>query len=319
MNRLPRRTAFTLIELLVVIAIIAILIGLLLPAVQKVRDAAARTQCSNNLHQIALAIFNYESSYQALPTSTRPAGSTTLPRISWTIGVLPYIEQANLSRNYDLTSNWDSATNLPITSQRVKIFQCPGTPNPSRLDGDPQAATWSSIVAVTDYAASTCVSNLATNVNPTSVAEKGMLVKNQTSKLGDVTDGLSNTFLLIESAGRPQIYQLGKAVGTVPTQKINGGGWARPASDLDFLPSSPDGTTYPGTCAAGCTNGYNFQTYPDLLFGTEGTGAPYSFHTGVVNTAFGDGSVRTISNNISVFTFADLVSASGGEVFSGDY
>src|SRR5262249_19782866 len=153
----------------------------------------------------------------------------------------------------------------------------------------------------------------------TGVAENGMLVKNKTSKLGDVTDGLSNTFLLIESAGRPQIYQLGKAVGTVPTQKVNGGGWARPASDLDFLPSSPDGTTYPGNCAAGCTNGYNFQTSPDPQFGTEGTGAPYSFHTGVVNTAFGDGSVRTISNNISVFTFADLVTASGGEVFSGDY
>jgi prepilin-type N-terminal cleavage/methylation domain-containing protein/prepilin-type processing-associated H-X9-DG protein len=319
MHRTSRRTAFTLIELLVVIAIIAILIGLLLPAVQKVRDAAARAQCQNNLHQVALAIFNYESTYQALPTSTRPAGSTSLPRISWTIGVLPYIEQGNLSKNYDLTTNWDSTTNQPITSQPIKIFLCPGTPNPNRLDGDPQAATWSDIVAVTDYAASTCVSSLATNINSTGVAENGMLVKNRVSKLGDVTDGLSNTLLLIESAGRPQIYQLGRAIGTVPTQKVNGGGWARPASDLDFLPSSPDGTTYPGTCAAGCTNGYNFQTYPDPQFGTEGTGAPYSFHTGVVNTAFGDGSVRSISNSISVLTFADLVTAAGGEVIPSGY
>jgi prepilin-type N-terminal cleavage/methylation domain-containing protein len=318
MNRFRRRVAFTLIELLVVIAIIAILIGLLLPAVQKVRDAAARTQCSNNLKQIGLAIFNYESTYQALPTSTRPGGFTSSPRISWTIGLLPYIEQGNLSKNYDFTTNWDSATNLPITSQRIKIFQCPGTPGNDRLDGDPQTNSWN-IVAVTDYAASTCVSDLATNVNPTGAAQKGMLVKNQTSKLGDVTDGLSNTLLLIESAGRPQICQLGKAVGTVPGLKINGGGWARPASDLDFLPSTADGSTYPGSCAAGCTNGYNYASYAAPPFGTEGTSAPYSFHTGVINTAFGDGSVRMIRNNISVLTFAALVTANGGEVFSGDY
>jgi prepilin-type processing-associated H-X9-DG protein len=302
----------------VVIAIIAILIGLLLPAVQKVRDAAARAQCQNNLKQVGLAIFNYESTYQALPTSTRPAGNTTAPRISWTIGVLPYIEQGNLSKSYDLTSNWSAAGNLPITSQSVKIFKCPGTPNGTRLDGDPQTGTWD-IVGVTDYAASTCVSDLATNVNSTGAPQNGMLVKNKTSKLGDVTDGLSNTLLIIESAGRPQIYQLGKAVGTVPTQKVNGGGWARPASDLDFLPSSPDGSSYPGSCAAGCTNGYNYATYAAAPFGTEGTGAPYSFHAGVVNTAFGDGSVRSISNTISVFTFAALVTASSGEVFSGDY
>jgi prepilin-type N-terminal cleavage/methylation domain-containing protein/prepilin-type processing-associated H-X9-DG protein len=318
MNRLRRRVAFTLIELLVVIAIIAILIGLLLPAVQKVRDAAARTQCSNNLKQIGLAIFNYESTYQALPTSTRPGGFTSSPRLSWTIGVLPFIEQGNLSKNYDLGSNWSSTANLPITSQRVKIFQCPGTPGSDRLDGDPQTNVWN-IVAVSDYAASTCVSDLATNVNPTGAAQKGMLVKNQTSKLGDVTDGLSNTLLIIESAGRPQIYQFGKAVGTVPGLKINGGGWARPASDLDFLPSTADGSTYPGSCAAGCTNGYNYASYAAPPFGTEGTSAPYSFHTGVLNTAFGDGSVRTIRNSISVFTFAALVTANGGEVFSGDY
>jgi prepilin-type N-terminal cleavage/methylation domain-containing protein len=318
MNRSCRRIGFTLIELLVVIAIIALLVGLLLPAVQKVRDAAARTQCQNNLKQTSLAVFNYESAYHALPTSTRPPGFTTAPRISWTIGVLPFIEQQNLSNNYDIASNWDSPTNLPLTSRPIKIFQCPSAPNPSRLDGDPQTNVWN-IVAVTDYAASTGVSPLATNINLTGYPEKGMLPKNQTATLGDVTDGLSNTLMVIESAGRPQIYQLGRAIGAVPAQKVNGGGWARPASDLDFLPSTPDGSTFPGSCAVGCTNGFNYPAYAAPPFGTEGTSAPYSFHTGLIVAAFGDGSVRTISNTVSVYTFATLVTASGGEIPGPDY
>ncbi len=318
MNRTPQRPGFTLIELLVVIAIIAILIGLLLPAVQKVRDAAARTQCNNNLKQLSLAVFNYESTYHVLPSSTRPGGFTASPRISWTIGLLPFIEQDNLSKYYDFSSNWDSPNNLPITSQPVKIFQCPGTPNSNRRDGDPQTNVWD-LVAVTDYAASTCVSSLAANVNPTGYPQNGMLVKNQTCKLADVTDGLSNTLMIVESAGRPQLYQLGRAVGAVPAQKVNGGGWARPASDLDFLPATPDGSMFPGSCSANCTNGFNYTNYAAPPFGTEGTSAPYSFHTGVVNTAFGDGSVRSLSGSISIYTFASLVTANGGEVVPGDY
>ena len=135
-----------------------------------------------------------------------------------------------------------AAANLPLTSQPIKILQCPSAANADRKDGDPQTANWN-IVAVTDYAASTGVSPFATNVNNTGGYEAGILEKNRIpgNRLADVTDGLSNTFAVVESAGRPQIYRNGQTYGTVPAQKVNGGGWARPASDLDYYTSTPDG------------------------------------------------------------------------------
>ena len=315
---LARRGGFTLIELLVVIAIIAVLIGLLVPAVQKVRDAAARIQCANNLKQLGLALHNYHGVFQTFPTSVRPAGVTSLPRVSWTIPTLPFIEQDNLRQRYDTTTNWDSSANLQLTSLPVKIFQCPSAPNSNRLDGDPQLNVWN-LVAVTDYAAATGVAAYATNVNLTGLVQPGIMQKNAVVKIADVTDGLSNTIMIVESAGRPQIYRGRSPYGSVPTQKVNGGGWARPASDLTFGTSTADGSSFPGPCAVNCTNGFDYPVYNMAPFGTEGTAEPYAFHTGVVNTLLGDGSVRTIGSGISVTTFAALITRSGGEVNGSDF
>ncbi len=315
MNHFPRaRRGFTLIELLVVIAIIAILIGLLLPAVQKVREAAARSTCQNNLKQLGLALHNYESSYGYLPSSIRPAGNTPLPRVSWLIPTLAYIEQDNLRRNYDLNSTWSSANNLPITVQKIKTLNCPSTANAERKDGDPQTNAWD-IVAVTDYAAITGVAAFNTTVNGTGALQPGILQKNQTpgNRLLAVTDGLSNTVAVVESAGRPQIFRNGKPYGTVPANKVNGGGWARPASDMEFQGSSTDGINYNGPCAVGCTNGFDFTSYPMNPYGTEGTGEAYSFHTGGVNALFGDGSVRFIRSTVTAPTYAALVTRANGE------
>jgi prepilin-type N-terminal cleavage/methylation domain-containing protein len=315
------RKAFTLIELLVVIAIIAVLIGLLLPAVQKVREAAARSSCQNNLKQTALALLNYESGIGQLPVSIRPVSG---PRISWTIAILPEIEQNNLGAGYNPAVNWDVAPNLAITSQSIKIFVCPSDPNPQRLDGDPTSGQWNE-VAISDYGASSEISPLAPSSLNGAGNGGGLLQKvtNSTTDprtgvlLASATDGLSNTLLLIESAGRPNIWRKNKQISTAgspPNPYTNGGGWARPATDIDFLPASADGTTYPGPCAAGCTNGFAFgPSSPDPNFGTEGSGAPYSFHTGGLNVALGDGSVHFIRSSISVATFAALVTRAGGE------
>src|SRR5436189_6463235 len=132
-----RRRAFTLIELLVVIAIIALLIGLLLPAVQKVREAAARTKCQNNLKQLGLALHNFAGANGYFPTSTR-ASATAPVRNAWTTFVLPYFEQDSLAKGYDFNYNWDDPKNLPVTSVPVKTLVCPSNPTPGQLAGNQQ-------------------------------------------------------------------------------------------------------------------------------------------------------------------------------------
>ena len=316
-SRRRPRPGFTLVELLVVIAIIAILVSLLLPAVQAAREAARRSQCQNNIRQLGIAAHNYHDATRKLPSSVRPGGLTSLPRIAGLTFLLPFIEEQDLYARYDQTKNWSDPLNLPVTSKPVASFLCPSSPEPERLDGLPEASPWqANLVAVTDYSPTISVDQRLKGANLVSEAGSGMLPKNGKPAFKDVRDGLSKTIMYAESAGRPYLYRQNNKVGELPAHRVNAGGWARPASDFSVDGSSFDGVSFPGPCAMNCTNGEDVgsSAFPVPYYGSEGTAEAYAFHAGGGNFAFGDASVHFLNADIDIREFARLVTRGGGEI-----
>lgn len=338
------RSAFTLVELLVVIAIIGVLIALLLPAVQAAREAARRTQCSNILKQLGLAVHNFESSKKSLPTSTRPGGSTTAPRVAGFTLLLPFLEETGLYQGYDFNLNWSATTgtngaNLSVTSVVVNGLLCPSDAAEStRLDADPQINPWKPIVACSDYSP---VIGVHPNLGPPTAtppgtlslvdaetiswdatnksANSGLLRKNVTAKFKDATDGLSHVIMYGESAGRPFVYQRGKPANSdLVAHHQNGGGWSRPASDITLHGSLYDGSALNGPCGLNCTNGEEYPSYNAAPWYTEGTSELFSFHPSGAHVLFGDGSVHFLSDNINIRELAKLVARADGKSITAD-
>jgi prepilin-type N-terminal cleavage/methylation domain-containing protein len=331
MKRVKIQRAFTLVELLVVIAIIGILVGLLLPAVQAAREAARRMSCSNNIRQVELGFQNFHSALKYFPGNIRPSTVATV-RIRWATYLLPYIEMNTLYQRIDQSKNWssvvpnaDGSLNFDLFGTKVPIYECPSNPEAGKIqDGSPPPDTpvWQARVANGDYAGFYGVApQLFTLglVDESSVRNNnGGLSKTDRLKFSSFTDGTSNTIRLVESAGRPHVYRLGRKVIDAPAGssiRVNGGGWCRPASELNLLiGASADGVSYPGPRAINVTNGIPLgSAYPDPYFGVDGTGQPYSFHTGGNMAAFVDGSGRFLNSDIDIRVFARLISRDGGE------
>ena len=317
-----RRSAFTLIELLVVIAIIAILIALLVPAVQKVREAAARLQCANNLKQLGLAMHNYHDNNKHLPKAEDSKETYTCCWGTWQVLILPYIEQDAAFKNYQ---NWGGSdvisTNWPA-------------PTPENVNPKPRYSSTVNVNSTTGFrfAVCTCPSdipnapisritshNYVVNYGNTTSSQESFqgvpflgapFAPRKAFRLMDITDGTSNTLLMME-------------VVQGQRRDLRGFTWWGPsaAGSTFFAPNTtaPDANQYgpddgTGYCDPNPPNPpciRNSGAYPTIQ-------SARSRHIQGVNVVLGDGSVRFVKNNINLQTWRNLGSSQDGLVV-GDY
>jgi prepilin-type N-terminal cleavage/methylation domain-containing protein len=317
-----RGGAFTLIELLVVIAIIAILIGLLLPAVQKVREAAARSQCSNNIKQLSLAVANYDSTYMKIPPAWTSSGAVGTanngggPYGSVHFWLLPYIEQ-NTIYVASVLNNQVNVNNNGIYNTPIKTYLCPS-----------DATTWSTYPnGGTNYAFNLMVfgsrgGGWGWNHNPPGIAVA-------------MPDGTSNTVLFAErykycapsSGGHTDPVWAASPWYTPNGQwAISAFGWTTytnsPTVNGYNFPQLSSNTgnlsgIYPDLGEYGTSNGLAFQTAPSAVncnwYILQGA------HSGVMLAGLGDGSVRGVQSSLSVLTWIEACYPSDGNVLGSDW
>ena len=316
-----KRSGFTLIELLVVIAIIAVLVGLLLPAVQKVREAAARMSCQNNLKQLTLGLHNHASTFSKFPPSqatsrfSSPYGPvwTGNSVISWYFATLPFIEQSNLadwgkqyiasstSLGFGIAAYGDQTSFL---AQSPKVFQCPSDAFTSRTPV--QAGT--SFYGLTTYGANSGTGSIWYQGS----AEKmdGPFYVNSQVKITDISDGTSNTLAVGERTfGDPGLIAALAANGIAADSLLatHASLWRNgyfPPLGIIRVPLDQINYRVDPSVTGAAFN----QAFGKRLLGYS------SDHTGGANFSYCDGSVRFLSNGLSQITLQQLATRAGGEV-----
>jgi prepilin-type N-terminal cleavage/methylation domain-containing protein/prepilin-type processing-associated H-X9-DG protein len=339
----PRRhRAFTLIELMVVIAIIALLIGLLLPAVQAAREAARRLQCTNNLKQLGLAIHNYELNIGGLPPSAivvqNPDGSLWTADWGPFARILNYVEQSARYNAFNMSVAYGDQSNLTVTAQVIDLYNCPSEQN-TQLDVDPSFGRTGS----NNYGF--CLGDWYVWLGPVNPPpNRSAFGVNVSRRWAAFTDGMSQTLLMSEVKNwQPYVRDCG------PLQFINNPN-VIPSPYADPLAVAPE------YLAVGCTFLLNAHTqwsevtvhhigfttawppnkqtpggpggaFPDVDLDSrrERIGGPTfaavtsrSYHPGGVNSVMGDGSVRFVKQSVDGFVWRALGTFGGGEVISAD-
>lgn len=325
------RTGFTLVELLVVIAIIGILVGLLLPAVQQIREAARRTQCLNNLKQLGLALHSYEAAFKGFPEARwSPNGNSNHPIPptvgagnsswkSWSVSILPFVEQQAVSDSFDQKLAWFNPVNLAAVQTQLSVFICPSAPDSGRVDDYHVKGA-----AAGDYG---CINEVHKRVfeevlvprqfNTRPEDREGPLVKQNRMKMRDIVDGLSNTIMLAESAGKPTAW--------LSTGRMNAQLFAQYTDDKVVLSNgvyvTNDGTGWADPDSGFTVNGASadgLRKYGPVMINAINASEVFAFHSGGASHLYCDGSVRFISQSIDNRNYVWQCTRDGGEIVSLD-
>ena len=292
------RKAFTIIELFFVITIIAVLISLLLPAIQSSREIARRLQCSKNLMQIGLALGNYASTHKVFPPgvvndkgpiSSLPVGY----HYGWAVQILPFLELSNLSREFDFSQSVYDERNHTARDHRINVFFCPSDVRSSLMS----------------YAA--CHHDVEA---PIDANNHGVFFLNSHVSLADIKDGPAYTILVGEFRGS-SAPSLGWAVGT--RASLRNTGWPINAPEPYPAPTAPMVPTFART-PYGTDVAEVESMIKDGQIPASYVGGFSSHHQGTANFLFGDGSVRNISQRIETHVYRSLGHRADGNLISGD-
>jgi prepilin-type N-terminal cleavage/methylation domain-containing protein len=336
---------FSLVELLVVVAILAVLVGLLLPAVQGARESARRVSCLNNMRQIGLAMLGFETANGFFaPANSTGAGAMWPPHNPREHGMfgllLPYLEQGTLfgTLGYDFEQDWDSSVNRPAARTVIATFACSSTPDGPRTITAARYPTnpfrsWQP--ACNDYAPLVEVeSRLHAALGipyPGTPRSVGMLRTNSRTTAAHVRDGMSNTLAVVECGNRPARYlQRGRmgvrsSSATAPCAVHNDtlhAAWADNEATFaldgaDAATGVPNGSCY-HTDATGRVPATGTTSGGRCVINCTNWDEPYAFHPGGVNGLFGDGSGRFLAADIDSLTMIALVTRAGGEPVTAD-